>query len=169
MDNEPPKAPSVDKFQLVPEFLKVRGLVKQHLDSFNYFVRTDIKKIVRANDRIQASRHPHLYLRFVDVRVGEPSLITDGSVETISPQTCRLSDTTYAAPIYVDIEYTQGSPDNLIKLPKRNLIIGRLPIMLRSCCCVLYKRDEAELAKLGECPLDPGGYFVIKGTEKVIF
>jgi DNA-directed RNA polymerase beta subunit len=21
---------------------------------------------------------------------------------------------------------------------------------------------------LGECPLDPGGYFVVKGTEKVI-
>ncbi|PNX85824.1 DNA-directed RNA polymerase iii subunit rpc2-like protein, partial [Trifolium pratense] len=118
MDKESPKAPSVDKFQLVPEFLKVRGLVKQHLDSFNYFVRTDIKKIVRANDRIQATRYPHLYLRFLDVKVGEPSLITDGSVETISPQTCRLSDTTYAAPIYADIEYTQGSPDNLNKVPK---------------------------------------------------
>ncbi|PNX76434.1 DNA-directed RNA polymerase iii subunit rpc2-like protein, partial [Trifolium pratense] len=47
-----------------------------------------------------------------------------------------------------------------------HIIIGILPIMLRSCCCVLDKRDEAELAKLGECPLDPGGYFIIKGTEK---
>jgi DNA-directed RNA polymerase III subunit RPC2 len=42
--------------------------VKQHLDSFNYFVRTDIKKIVRANDRIQATRHPHLYLRYAILR-----------------------------------------------------------------------------------------------------
>ncbi|XP_057971250.1 DNA-directed RNA polymerase III subunit 2 isoform X2 [Malania oleifera] len=43
-----------------------------------------------------------------------------------------------------------------------------MPIMLRSCCCVLYGKDEAELGRLGECPLDPGGYFVIKGTEKVL-
>ncbi|KAL2514714.1 nuclear RNA polymerase C2 [Forsythia ovata] len=51
---------------------------------------------------------------------------------------------------------------------KRDVIIGRMPIMLRSCCCVLYGKDEEELARCGECPLDPGGYFVIKGTEKVI-
>jgi DNA-directed RNA polymerase beta subunit len=33
--------------------------------------------------------------------------------------------------------------------------------------CVLYNKNEQQLAKLGECPLDPGGYFVIRGTEKV--
>ncbi|XP_058743797.1 DNA-directed RNA polymerase III subunit 2-like [Vicia villosa] len=171
MDKESLTAPvktAVDKFQLVPEFLKVRGLVKQHLDSFNYFVQTDIKKIVRANDRIQATRYPHIYIRFLDVRIGKPSITTDGSVEEISPQTCRLSDRTYAAPIVVDIEHTQGSPDNLRKEIKKGIMIGKMPIMLRSSCCVLYNRDEAELARLGECPLDPGGYFVIKGTEKVI-
>ncbi|GFQ07093.1 DNA-directed RNA polymerase iii subunit rpc2 [Phtheirospermum japonicum] len=43
-----------------------------------------------------------------------------------------------------------------------------MPIMLRSCCCMLYGKDEEELTRHGECPLDPGGYFVIKGTEKVI-
>ncbi|GFY88572.1 nuclear RNA polymerase C2 [Actinidia rufa] len=42
-----------------------------------------------------------------------------------------------------------------------------MPIMLRSCCCILHGKDEAELSRLGECPLDPGGYFIIKGTEKV--
>lgn len=40
--------------------------------------------------------------------------------------------------------------------------------MLRSKKCVLTGRKEAELARMSECPLDPGGYFVVKGTEKVI-
>ncbi|XP_021832455.1 DNA-directed RNA polymerase III subunit 2-like [Prunus avium] len=54
---------ATDKFALLPEFLKVRGLVKQHLDSFNYFVNTGIKKIVRANDRIVSGVDPSIYLR----------------------------------------------------------------------------------------------------------
>ncbi|XVF24522.1 hypothetical protein REPUB_Repub13aG0135400 [Reevesia pubescens] len=159
---------AVDKFQLLPEFLKVRGLVKQHLDSFNYFVNTGIKKIVRANDRIVSDVDPSIYLRFKDVRIGEPSMTIDGISEKINPHTCRLSDMTYAAPILVNIEYIQGSHGQKTRLEKNDLVIGRMPIMLRSCCCVLYGKDEAELARLGECPLDPGGYFVIKGTEKVI-
>ncbi|KAL4309748.1 hypothetical protein GQ457_01G039210 [Hibiscus cannabinus] len=159
---------AVDKFQLVPEFLKVRGLVKQHLDSFNYFVNIGIKKIVRANDRIVADLDPSIYLRFKDVRIGDPSMTVDGICEKINPHTCRLSDMTYSAPILVNIEYIHGSHGQKTRLEKNNLVIGRMPIMLRSCCCVLYGKDEAELARLGECPLDPGGYFVVKGTEKVI-
>ncbi|PHT63382.1 hypothetical protein T459_32746 [Capsicum annuum] len=52
---------------------------------------------------------------------------------------------------------------------EKGVIIGRMPIMLRSCSCVLYGKDEEQLAKLGECPLDPGGYFVINGTKKNYF
>ena len=37
-----------DKWRLVPAFLQTKGLVKQHLDSFNYFIETDIKKIIEA-------------------------------------------------------------------------------------------------------------------------
>ena len=51
---------------------------------------------------------------------------------------------------------------------KRNVVIGRVPIMLRSCKCVLRGKSEAELAKLRECAFDPGGYFVVKGVEKVV-
>ncbi|KAI9194256.1 hypothetical protein LWI28_004478 [Acer negundo] len=97
---------SVDKYQLLPEFLKVRGLVKQHLDSFNYFVTTGIKRIVRANDRLVSAVNPSIYIWFKDVRIGQPSIYRDGINEKITPQMCRLSDLTYAAPITVDIEYT---------------------------------------------------------------
>ncbi len=40
--------------------------------------------------------------------------------------------------------------------------------MLRSEMCILKGKNEADMARYGECPLDPGGYFVVKGTEKVI-
>ncbi|GFP99206.1 DNA-directed RNA polymerase iii subunit rpc2 [Phtheirospermum japonicum] len=137
---------AVNKFQLVPEFLKVRGLVKQHLDSFNYFVRTQIKKIVQANDLVTSKLDPSIYLRYKDVRIGKPSFLIDGVTEELTPQKCRLSDITYAAPIYVSIEYVTGSNNSKSTQTK----------------------DEEELANYGECPLDPGGYFVVKGTEKVI-
>lgn len=159
---------AVDKYQLVPEFLKVRGLVKQHLDSFNYFVNIGIKKIVRANDRIVSSIDPSIYLRFKDVRIGKPSIPRDGVTDEIVPQMCRLIDLTYSAPILVNVEYIQGSNAQKNRVEKNDVMIGRMPIMLRSSCCVLHGKDEAELAKLGECPLDPGGYFIIKGTEKVM-
>ena len=38
---------------------------------------------------------------------------------------------------------------------------------LDSCKCVLTGKSEAELADMKECPYDPGGYFVVKGVEKV--
>ena len=47
-------------------------------------------------------------------------------------------------------------------------MMSRMPVMLRSSKCQLAGKSTAELAKANECPLDPGGYFVIKGTEKVI-
>jgi len=41
-----------EKWKLVPAFLKVRGLVRQHIDSFNYFINEDIKHIVKANEKV---------------------------------------------------------------------------------------------------------------------
>ncbi len=51
---------------------------------------------------------------------------------------------------------------------RQGLPIGRMPIMLRSNHCALHGLTEAELAKVNECPYDPGGYFITRGTEKVI-
>lgn len=71
---------------------------------------------------------------------------------------------TYSAPITVDIEYTRGQQ----RIVRKDLLIGRMPIMLRSANCVLTGKSEYELAKMNECPRDPGGYFVVRGQEKVI-
>ncbi|CAI5930828.1 unnamed protein product [Closterium sp. NIES-64] len=163
---------AVDKFALLPAFLKVRGLVKQHVDSFNYFVNCDIKKIIhaKANERVTCDTDSNFYLKYLDIFVGKPSVQEDYVMEDITPQNCRLRDMTYAAPITVDVEYTRGKEivRRVGKDGQGALLIGRIPLMLRSDHCVLHGKNEQELAKLGECPLDPGGYFVVKGVEKVI-
>ncbi|CAI4051907.1 hypothetical protein SKDZ_15G3490 [Saccharomyces kudriavzevii ZP591] len=152
-----------DKWHLLPAFLKVKGLVKQHLDSFNYFVDTDLKKIIKANQLILSDVDPEFYLKYIDIRVGKKSSSSTKDYLT-PPHECRLRDMTYSAPIYVDIEYTRGR--NIIM--HKDVEIGRMPIMLRSNKCILYDADESKMAKLNECPLDPGGYFIVNGTEKVI-
>lgn len=52
-----------DKYELVPAFLKVRGLVKQHIDSFNHFIQHEMKKIINANNRITCDADESWYLR----------------------------------------------------------------------------------------------------------
>ncbi|ABN64995.1 DNA-directed RNA polymerase III [Scheffersomyces stipitis CBS 6054] len=154
-----------DKWNLLPAFLKVKGLVKQHLDSFNYFVDVDLKKIIRANELVLSDVDPEFYLKYLDIRVGHKSSSAPGTKEVIlPPHECRLRDLTYSAPIYVDVEYTRGRKIIMHK----DLEIGRMPVMLRSNKCILDGINDKQMAKFDECPLDPGGYFVVNGTEKVI-
>lgn len=155
---------TAEKWQLLPAFIKVKGIARQHIDSFNYLVNTEIRNIVRANEKIVSTIDPRWYVLFTDVRVGKPSKTDDLVVSAVTPHECRLRDTSYAATISVDIRYTRG--DELVVT--KNLPIGQLPMMLRSANCILTGKSDAELAKLGECPLDPGGYFIVRGAEKVI-
>lgn len=94
-----------------------------------------------------------------------PERPDDNSIkQNIYPHECRLRDLSYSAPIYVSVKYTRGKQEII----SRGIRIGRIPIMLRSNKCYLTGKTDAELAVMTECPLDPGGYFVVKGTEKVI-
>ena len=150
--------------ELTSCLLKVKGLVKQHLDSYNYFVDVDLKKIIKANELVLSDVDPEFYVKYLDIRVGHKSTSKPGVKEVIlPPHECRLRDLTYSAPIYVDVEYTRGR-----KIIRHNdLEIGRMPVMLRSNKCMLEGMSEASMAQVEECPLDPGGYFVVNGTERL--
>ena len=82
----------------------------------------------------------------------------------LTPHECRLRDLTYSAPILVDIEYSSGGQI----ISQRDVEIGMMPVMLGSSHCVLTGKSFRDLAHVKECPYDPLGYFVVKGTEKVI-
>ena len=91
------------------------------------------------------------------------------------PQEAKLRNFTYASTMTVDINIkyvirnteNMDSPTTVEKfLPKIN--IGKLPIMLKSSVCVLTQNPHFSPQQTGECHMDCGGYFIIKGSEKTV-
>lgn len=75
----------------------------------------------------------------------------------------------YSAPFYVDITKTRiKENEDPQTVTHSKMFIGKIPIMLRSTYCLLNNLNDRDLTELNECPLDPGGYFIINGSEKVL-
>lgn len=156
----------VDSYALISRLFEGNGIVKQHIESFNYFINNDIKHIVEANNIIDSDIDPNFFLSYMNVEIGMPNVEESMISYPITPHQCRLRDLTYSAPILVDIQYVRSRQ----LIVKKGVYIGRIPIMLKSDRCVLgsYQKSIESYSKSLECPLDPGGYFIINGTEKVI-
>lgn len=160
--------------ELIKKFFFEKGLARQHIESFNYFINHEIASIVKANDIVDSDIDHTFYLKYTDVRISVPSLEENMIKHTLYPMECRLRDLTYASNLYIDIEYVRNK--QIIR--KKDVFIGRIPIMLQSDKCLLKsKNNEQKLSEESlnanlffsqECPYDIGGYFIIKGIEKVI-
>jgi len=94
------------------------------------------------------------------------------------PQECRLRSLTYISQVFIDIVVNKYELDQNNKFSVKDepvntktftrIKLGNIPLMLRSRLCILNRRMDRDLTKVGECVFDQGGYFVINGSEKVI-
>jgi DNA-directed RNA polymerase II subunit RPB2 len=93
----------------------------------------------------------------------------EGNPTLLSPQDARLRNLTYSTKLFADIEivYTKEKEPYDVKEFKQTLL-GSIPLMLHSDQCMLNGQGSKVLRGLGECHMDPGGYFIIDGKEKVI-
>ena len=57
-----------DKWRLLPHFLALRSLMRQHIDSFDHFVSVEMKQIVQSPSacEIRSDHDPKFYLRYTD-------------------------------------------------------------------------------------------------------
>ena len=152
---------------LLKAFAEDFGFVKFQIDSFNDFVDRRIPNIIKQIKEIKPEI-PDLgefRIKLGKFKLGSPSVReADGSVRNILPAEARIRNLTYAAPMYV-----QMTPIlNDIESETIWVNFGDLPIMLKSKYCPLSTMSRRELIEAGESPDDPGGYFIINGTERVL-
>jgi len=147
-------------------FLQAKGLVRQHLDSYNDFIENGLQEIVDKIGEIQIESPQYsTKVKLGRIEVGRPCIIeVDGSEHSIYTTEARLRDLTYAAPMRLEITLVEDG----VEKTKENVYIGDLPVMLKSKLCPLSSLSPEELINIGEDPYDPGGYFIINGSERVI-
>jgi len=149
---------------LIESFIKEKGLIRQHLDSYNNFIQKTLQEIIDEQGIIETSQ-PGLYVKLGKIIVDTPRVReADGSISEILPVEARIRDLTYAAPLYLTMTLViDGEKRGPVKA-----YIGDLPIMVKSVKCPLSGKNEKELIEIGEDPRDPGGYFIINGSERVV-
>ena len=102
--------------------------------------------------------------------ISSPTVYIDDKTTYMYPNIARLKGYTYASCIYCNIGVIfRDNETNEITIKNFEKVnIGLMPIMVKSKLCILNGLDGVRLSELGECPYDPGGYFIIKGKEKVV-
>jgi DNA-directed RNA polymerase subunit B len=159
----------MDKSILVKKYFEEQKFVESNIRSFNRFIEKGMQEVIDENKEVEPAIIPHniekFKIKFGKINIGHPEITeADGSKRKIFPVEARLRKISYSAPIHLEI----STYINDIQRESFVVEVGKIPIMLRSKYCCLNNFNEEELIKHGEDPLDPGGYFIINGTEKVI-
>ena len=162
---------------LVRSLIDEKGLVRLHLDSYNRFIQSEFKKIIEEVCVIESTKgdvkikavNPVLGRPIYDPWTGKQRIIPevtepDFVTRPITPMEARLRGLSYTVPIYCDFVITDGDD----QYEAQQVLIGELPVMLKSSICVTNGLAKDQLIEIGEDPEDPGGYFIINGSERII-
>ncbi|MBS3068175.1 DNA-directed RNA polymerase subunit B'' [Candidatus Micrarchaeota archaeon] len=150
---------------LIEAYYKVNTVVKQQLESYNKFIENGVQAVISRIAKINTNVEG-FELKLGKVRIEQPRYYeVKGGYRQILPLEARLRNLTYASPIFLEIIPVF----NGVERPTySDVFVGELPIMVKSKLCYLANMSENDLVQNGEDGDDPGGYFIINGSERVL-
>ena len=176
-------------WDIIESYFKAKHLerlVRHQLESYNYFVEHQAQKTIdmfnpvhikSEHDKHTNGLYSHeIIIKFKNLKIFRPQIHeNNGATKIMFPHEARLRNFTYSSPMKIDIDIEiikrKGTDLNQIerifkKIPA--IHIGKIPIMLKSNICVLKMFSHLNTDITKECLHDPGGYFIISGSEKTI-
>ncbi len=181
---------SEDAWSIIGKYFKEGNLEKiiaHQLESYNNLISTQLpgtiemfNPVIIRSDQFYVKKvnkySLEVILHFDNFALNRPQIHeNNGATKLMFPQEARLRNFTYAANSTVDIriQYVIRTGENLENMQclhnmLKGINIGKIPIMLKSDICLLSQYEHIDYKKTGECSMDPGGYFIINGSEKTI-
>jgi DNA-directed RNA polymerase subunit B len=156
----------LDMWPIINDILRREGVARQHLNSYNEFMERGLQSIIDEVGEIEIETAEYPYkIKLGKIKLQQPRIMElDGSITHVAPMEARLRNLTYASPIMLESSIVEDSKI----LESRFIHVGDMPVMVKSNACILHNLPELKLIEMGEDSRDPGGYFVINGSERVI-
>src|SRR3989344_3255568 len=147
---------------IIKNYLREHSLVESNIISFNNFIEKRLQEIV--DEISETITNDEFEITLGKIEVGKPKVVeADGSSSLITPAETQLRDLTYAAPITLELTVKKDG-----QIDSEVVEIGKIPVMVKSKVCNTVGMSKEELLQNYNDPLDPGGYFIIKGNERVM-
>ncbi|KFM67231.1 DNA-directed RNA polymerase I subunit RPA2, partial [Stegodyphus mimosarum] len=142
----------------------LREVAKFHIDAFNYMVRegifngcVDISPVFTKTDppiKISISCASMASLQYpMNLRKHR---------KIVYPSEVRMRGSTYFAELHLQLLFERGSEKEFTER------VFYVPLMLKSNLCYLNGMSDQQLVNYKEDINDPGGYFIVKGQERII-
>jgi len=152
-----------------------RGLACHQIESFNRFISSKLQEIVLENSEIkhQIKRNGVLTASakctFQKIYIRSPCFReADGTYRELSPNECRVRGLSYNLSVYVNILQEQLLNGVVTTKLFCEVMLCRLPCMVGCMACNTVCSTRHMTLPSGECRLDPRGYFICNGQEKVV-
>lgn len=168
----------IDRSVLSKAYFNEGDVARHQLESFNNFIEQNLQKVVDEQKIVdteivnRGKNQADVWVELGKIRVEKPIVReADGSQSNLYPTEARLRNLTYAAPMILEMTLHQGDktlPSEETTLSTQEVTIGQLPVMIGSKVCNLNGLSAPERQEQGEDPCDPGGYFIVNGTERVL-
>lgn len=154
---------------LLDSYFKGSFATDLQLDSYNDMVYHLLPKIIKQQQvQIRVNKFTVLLLEFCNVYTPKPLDLTSTDRKPLYPHSARTRNITYDTQVLVDIVYHVVDTSSNIVLQSnyhRRFELFRIPVMIQSGLCNLSFTNRM---KHLEDPYDFGGYFIIKGKERVL-
>lgn len=154
----------MEKYNFMKEYIS--RYFNHHLISYNYFINCGLKQIIDEDNYIFIQKNDKLRIKIEisNPTITYPQIINDNrEIKMLLPSECRRRNLTYDSPLTVNIKESFYNENDFLYKEQlhHKVVIAHLPIMIKSKYCNLKYEDN-------ECQYDYGGYFIIKGKERIL-
>lgn len=155
-----------DSGKLLKSYMTFRGINDDIISSYDNWIT---KLLIKQLRNYPVTLRDGTFVRVSSVSLKKPVTVVGSTLKKLYPNEARNNRENYDARVIATFKryrYTKMKDGSFQEIeegePAEDILVAKIPVMLGSVLCHTRGMTDEEKLKIGECPYDPYGYFILK-------